>query len=186
MNTETSNKRTWTPHVTVATVTERNGRFLFVEESVNDELVINQPAGHWEEGETLMQAAIRETYEETGWHVELTGVLGLYEHQPVELDYAFLRICFAAKPIEHDASHVMEQSIKRWFWMDQHELRGEIFRHRSPMVQQCVEDYWTSTRFPLKLINHLTPRRPKPVPIMPNAPVAFDVPDPRLLNLKKR
>lgn len=179
-------KREWQPHVTVATVVERNGRFLFVEESVNDELVINQPAGHWEAGETLLEAAIRETYEETGWRVELTGLLGIYEHQPAELDYAFLRICFSARPIEHDPAHVMEAGIKRWFWMDQHELRGEIFRHRSPMVQQSVEDYWTSTRYPLKIVNHLTPRRPKAQPAMVAAPMAFDVPDPRLLNLKKR
>lgn len=179
-------QRNWMPHVTVATVTERNGRFLFVEEDVNGELVINQPAGHWEEGETLFQAATRETFEETGWKVELTGVLGIYEYQPPELDYAFLRIAFSARPLEHDADHMLDDGIARWFWMDQHELRNEVFRHRSPMVQQCVEDFWTAKRYPLNLLTHLTPRKRKPTAATPPAPVAFDVPDPRLLNLKKR
>ncbi|MES2884711.1 MAG: NUDIX hydrolase [Pseudomonadota bacterium] len=152
--------RVWMPHVTVATIVERNGRFLFVEEAINDEVVINQPAGHWEEGETFIEAALRETMEETGWKVEITGLVGIYEYKPPELDYAFVRFAYSAKPIEHDPQHVLEPGIKRWFWMDQNELRMEIYRHRSPMVQQCVEDYWMVKRWPLTLVNHQTVRHP--------------------------
>lgn len=150
-------ERVWMPHVTVATVVERNGRFLFVEEEIADDLVINQPAGHWEQGETLMQGAVRETLEETGWSVEITGLVGVYEYQPPELDYAFLRFAFSARPISHDSARPLDTGIRRWFWMDQHELQREIFRHRSPMVQRCVEDYWVSKRYPQTILNHLTP-----------------------------
>lgn len=146
------------PHVTVATVVERNGRFLFVEEEINDDLVINQPAGHWEEGETFVEAALRETLEETGWTVEITGLVGVYEYKPVELDYAFVRFAFSAKPISHDAARKLDTGIRRWLWMDQDELRFEASRHRSPMVQQCIEDYWTGKRWPLSVINHQTAR----------------------------
>lgn len=149
--------RPWMPHVTVATVVERNGRFLLIEEEVNGDTVINQPAGHWEEGETFMQAAVRETLEETGWTVEITGLVGIYEYKPPELDYAFVRFAFSAKPIAHDPNRVLDEGIRRWFWMNQNELRQEIYRHRSPMVQQCVEDYWTVKRWPLSLITHQTP-----------------------------
>ncbi|MDO9452388.1 MAG: NUDIX hydrolase [Stagnimonas sp.] len=152
-----SKPRPWMPHVTVATVVERNGRFLLIEEEVNGDTVINQPAGHWEEGETFMQAAVRETLEETGWKVEITGLVGIYEYKPPELDYAFVRFAFSAKPIEHDPNRVLDEGIRRWFWMNQNELRQEIYRHRSPMVQQCVEDYWTVKRWPLSLITHQTP-----------------------------
>ncbi len=180
------NDRDYLPHVTVATVTERNGRFLFVEETAGSDLVINQPAGHWEEGESLMDAAIRETFEETGWRVELTGIVGIYEYHPPDLPYGFLRIAFSAKPVEHDAHHPLDTGIHRWFWMDQNELRHEIHRHRSPMVQQCVEDFWTVKRYPTQLINHLTPRRSKREQFSATSPMpAFDVPDPRLLSLKK-
>ena len=151
--------RPWMPHVTVATVVERNGRFLFIEEEIGDDVVINQPAGHWEEGETFEQAAVRETLEETGWKVEITGLVGIYEYKPPELDYAFVRFAFSARPIEHDPNRPLDDGIRRWFWMDQNELRREIYRHRSPMVQQCVEDYWTVKRWPLSILTHLTLRQ---------------------------
>lgn len=168
--------RSWMPHVTVATVVERNGRFLLVEEEVGEELVINQPAGHWEQGETLMQGAVRETLEETGWHVEITGLVGIYEYQPPDLDYAFVRFAFSAKPLEHDSSRPLDTGIRRWFWMDQYELQEEIYRHRSPMVQQCVEDYWTAKRYPLRVLTHLTPLGGAPVPDDEEAPLAQTIP----------
>lgn len=150
--------RVWLPHVTVATVVERNGRFLLIEEEMDGDIVINQPAGHWEEGETFVEAALRETLEETGWKVEITGLVGIYEYKPPQLDYAFVRFAYSAKPISHDPQHVLDEGIRRWFWMDQNELRQEVYRHRSPMVQQCVEDYWMVKRWPLSLITHQTVR----------------------------
>lgn len=150
------------PHVTVATIVERNGRFLFVEEEVGESLVINQPAGHWEEGETFVQAALRETLEETGWTVEINGLVGIYEYKPIELDYAFVRFAFSAKPISHDGERALDAGIRRWLWMDQNELRREIYRHRSPMVQQCVEDYWMVKRWPLSVITHQSMRAASP------------------------
>ncbi len=153
--------RVWMPHVTVATIVERNGRFLLIEEEINGDTVINQPAGHWEEGETFAEAALRETMEETGWTVEITGLVGIYEYKPAELDHAFVRFAFSAKPVSHDPAHVLEPGIRRWFWMNQHELQQEIYRHRSPMVQQCVEDYWMVKRWPLSVISHQTLRQPQ-------------------------
>lgn len=153
-----SDHRVWMPHVTVAAIVERNGRFLFVEEEVNGDTVINQPAGHWEEGETFAEAAVRECFEETGWKVEITGLVGVYEYKPHELDYAFVRFAYSAKPIAHDSEHVLDTGIKRWFWMNQNELKMEIYRHRSPMVQQCVEDYWMVKRWPLSVVTHQTVR----------------------------
>lgn len=151
-----SNPRTWMPHITVATIVERNGRFLLIEEEVDDYTVVNQPAGHWEAGETFVEAALRETLEETGWTVEITGLVGVYEYQPPGLDYAFVRFAYAAKPVSHNPDYVLDKGIRRWFWMDQDELRQESYRHRSPMVQQCVEDYWMGKRWPLSMVNHMT------------------------------
>lgn len=149
----------WTPHVTVATVIERGGRFLFVEEEINGELVLNQPAGHWEANETLMEAAVRETFEETGWHVEVQALLGIYEYQPPGLDFTFLRFAFSARALSHDPEHKLDVGIHRWLWLDQHELRDQSYRHRSPMVQACTEDFWAAKRTPLTILHHLTPRK---------------------------
>ena len=55
---------TWRPHITVAAIIERGSRFLMVAENCEGEIVINQPAGHLEQNETLVEAVIRETLEE--------------------------------------------------------------------------------------------------------------------------
>ncbi len=70
---------TWKPNATVATVIERDGKYLLVEErdKTTGEMVFNQPAGHLEEGESLVAAAYRETMEETGWEIGITGVLSV-------------------------------------------------------------------------------------------------------------
>jgi ADP-ribose pyrophosphatase YjhB (NUDIX family) len=142
-------------HVTVAAVVERDGRFLFVEEHAGERLVINQPAGHWENGETLTAAAVREALEETGWDVELLALLGVYEHKPQELDYGFLRFAFVARALRHDPARMLDAGIVQALWLTPAELAARSAQHRSPMVQRCVHDHASGRRFPLDLIAHL-------------------------------
>jgi 8-oxo-dGTP pyrophosphatase MutT (NUDIX family) len=146
----------WSPHVTVACVVERDGRFLFVEEAVNGAPVINQPSGHWEAGETLIHGAIREALEETGWEVRPTALLGVYEYQPAELDYCFLRFAFLAEPLLHHPERPLDEGIARALWLTPEELRAEGHRHRSPMVLRCVEDALAGQRFPLAMLTHFS------------------------------
>ena len=89
----------WKPHITVATVVEDNGRFLMVEELKRDRAVLNQPAGHLDPNESLIEAAIRETLEETGYDVELTSVIGIYLYTAPSNGVTYQRVCFAAKPL---------------------------------------------------------------------------------------
>lgn len=145
----------WTAHVVVATVVEREGRFLLVEERVGGELCLNQPAGHWESGETLVEAAQRETLEESGWRVEPTALLGLYHHQPEHLDYGFLRLAFAARALSHYPERKLDEGIVRALWLSRDEIAASQARHRSPMVLRCVDDYLAGQRVPLALITHL-------------------------------
>lgn len=142
-------------HVTVAAVVVRDGRFLLVEESVGGRTVLNQPAGHWEAGETLLQAAVRETLEETGWDVEPTALLGVYEYEPPELGYGFLRFAYLARPLRHHADRALDPGIARALWLTPDELRAERERHRSPMVQRCVDDALAGRQYPLALVGHL-------------------------------
>jgi 8-oxo-dGTP pyrophosphatase MutT (NUDIX family) len=146
-------------HVTVAAIVARDGprhkEFLFVEESIGGRTVLNQPAGHWEAGETLLQAVVRETLEETGWDVEPTALLGVYEFEPPELGYGFLRFAYLARPLQHHAGRPLDPGIARALWLTPEELRGESARHRSPMVQRCVDDALAGRHHPLSLIGHL-------------------------------
>lgn len=142
-------------HVTVAAVVERDGRYLFVEESIGGSTVLNQPAGHWEAGETLVEAMVRETLEETGWSVAPIDVLGLYEYQPRELAYGFVRVAFRARPVSHDASRKLDAGIERAVWLTPEELAAQAHRHRSPMVARCVSDAMSGRSMPLDVIAHL-------------------------------
>ncbi|MDM4772247.1 NUDIX hydrolase [Solimonas sp. SE-A11] len=145
----------WTPHVVVACVVERDGRFLLVEERIAGEMRMNQPAGHWEQGETLVQGAIRETLEESAWDVEPTHVLGLYHHDPVDLGYGFLRIAFIAKALRERPNHQLDEGIERAVWLTRDEIAASVALHRSPMVLRCVDDYLAGQRFPLSMLAHL-------------------------------
>ena len=146
-------------HITVAVVVERDGRFLFVEEHTDGDpaqpLVLNQPAGHWDDGETLFAGAVRETLEETAWDVELSALVGIYEYRPAELGYGFLRFAFAAQPLQHHPQRALDHGIARAVWLSREELVAATPRHRSPMVLRCVDDYLAGRRLPLELIAHL-------------------------------
>lgn len=142
-------------HVTVAAIVARDGKFLLVEESVGGRTALNQPAGHWEAGETLLEAVRRETLEETAWEVEPTALLGVYEYEPPELGYGFLRFAYLAEPRRHHPERPLDPGIARALWLTPEELRREHVRHRSPMVMRCLEDALGGQRHPLALIGHL-------------------------------
>ncbi|MDH0190981.1 NUDIX hydrolase [Acinetobacter ursingii] len=145
---------TWTPHVTVATVVEKDGRFLFVEEHSEGvtHTVFNQPAGHVESGETLIQAAIRETLEETGHTVEIDALLGIYTYTPPMFpDRTYYRFCFLAQSVNVDLNATLDTGIIRAVWMNLDELQ-ETARARSPLVTKAIQDALSGQRFPLSLI----------------------------------
>jgi 8-oxo-dGTP pyrophosphatase MutT (NUDIX family) len=150
----------WQPDVTVATIVVREGRLLMVEEDVQGRRVLNQPAGHLEPDESLFDAALRETLEETGWRVRLTAFIGAYQWQsPVAADGTdgrhYLRLAFAADPVEHDAGRVLDEGIVRALWMTPAELQDDHARHRSPLVWRVAEDFLAGRRFPLEALAQL-------------------------------
>jgi 8-oxo-dGTP pyrophosphatase MutT (NUDIX family) len=132
---------TWHPHITVATLIEDNGRFLFVEELKYGKLVLNQPAGHLEPDETLREAALRETLEETGWDVELTGVVGIYLYTAPSNGVTYQRVCFSAKALLHHPDRALDTGIVGAPWFSRDELASQPERWRSELVLRCVDDY---------------------------------------------
>jgi 8-oxo-dGTP pyrophosphatase MutT (NUDIX family) len=152
--------RFWQPDVTVATVVVDAGRLLLVEESVGGKLVINQPAGHLEPDESLIEAALRETREETGWDVRLTAFVGAYQWKaPLNADGSggrhYLRFAFAAEPVAHDPARTLDEGIVRALWMTPSELQAAQARHRSPLVWRVAADFLGGRRHPLEITQHL-------------------------------
>ena len=144
--------RFWQPDVTVATVVVREGRLLLVEEAVAGRLVLNQPAGHLEPDETITEAALRETLEETGWTVRLTGFLGAYQWQAPETGRSYLRMAFTADALSHDPGRALDEGIVQALWLTPSELQARAETHRSPLVWRVVADALAGRRLPLEAV----------------------------------
>lgn len=139
------------PHVTVATIVEDRGRFLMVEEISHDRVVFNQPAGHLEADESLIEAARRETLEETAWTVEITGLTGIYLFRG-ENGVTYQRTCFTGLPVEHQPDLTLDEGILCAHWLTLDEIEARRADLRSPMVLDCILDYLNKPRYPLDLI----------------------------------
>ncbi|WP_426139996.1 NUDIX hydrolase [Pseudomonas sp. DWP3-1-2] len=142
----------WQAHVTVATIVEDHGRFLIVEELKGGKAVLNQPAGHLDPDETLQNAAVRETLEETGWDVELTSVIGIYLYTAPSNGVTYQRICFAAKPLRHHPDYPLDDGIIGPLWLTREQLQAEQDRWRSELVMRCIDDYLSGEHFSLNLL----------------------------------
>lgn len=147
----------WKPSTTVAAIVERDGRFLVVEEQTVDGLRLNQPAGHLDPGESLLQAVAREALEEAACRVEPESLVGVYmtrfarpEHG---IDVSYLRFAFACRLLAEEPGRALDDGIVRALWMTPDELRAASDRHRSPLVMRSVDDYLAGRRFPLELIH---------------------------------
>ncbi|WP_020409737.1 NUDIX hydrolase [Hahella ganghwensis] len=147
----------WCPRATVAIIIPEssrissNGRLLFVEEFIQEKRVINQPAGHIEKNESILEAVHRETLEETGWTVELTGFTGIYTLRIPNQDLTYHRYCFVGNPVDK-TSKTLDSDILATHWLSPEAMTSGQFALRSPLVRKCVEDYLAGKIYPLDLI----------------------------------
>lgn len=144
-----------TPDITVAAVTETAGRFLVVEERINRRLVFNQPAGHVEQGETLLKAVVREVREETAWGFQPQALLGVYLWRNPVSGRCTMRFAFTGAVTDHDAAQPLDRGIVCTHWLSREDLRQREPRLRSPLVLRCIEDYLGGARLPLDRVTGL-------------------------------
>lgn len=139
------------PNTTVAVILEDEGKLLFVEESPEGKTVLNQPAGHIEEGESLVEAAKRETLEETGHNAEITHYLGFYSYTAPTNGVKYHRHCFIGRSLAYNPDHPLDSAIAgtKWLTLDELKKSGQA---RSPLVLKCAEDYLAGKSYPLELI----------------------------------
>ena len=146
----------WKPSVTVAAVIEREGRFLFVQERSEGRLVLNQPAGHLDPGESLLEACRREVLEETAHRFDPAGLVGVYRWHYAPKDVTFLRFCFHGTVGQKEDSP-LDKEIVALHWLSVDELQRRKAEHRSPLVQKCVDDFLAGKEFPLEVFSREFP-----------------------------
>ena len=151
----------WKPNATVAAVVEHVGRFLLVEEHTHDGPQFNQPAGHWELGETLLNAVVRETREETGFLVEPVHLVGIYAApRRDEPSIVYLRFAFACRLVGEVPDAELDEGIIGPRWLTREELAAQPERWRSELVLRCIDDYLAGERHALSLIRDPADRGP--------------------------
>lgn len=145
----------WRPHVTVACVIADGDRYLMVEEEVGGQLAYNQPAGHLDDGESLISAAERETLEETGWTVAAEHLIGVHQWRSTEHGDAVLRFSFAARAIRHDPARRLDEGIRRALWLTRAEIAALGERLRSPLILLSIDAWLAGQRLPLATLGSL-------------------------------
>jgi ADP-ribose pyrophosphatase YjhB (NUDIX family) len=148
-------EKVWKPNVTVAAIVEREGRFLLVEEQTDQGLRLNQPAGHLEADESLIEAVTRETLEETAFEFTPEYLVGVYRWRHPGSKITYLRFAFAGMLGPHHAGRTLDTGIVGTLWLTAAEVRASRDRHRSPLVVRCIEDYQRGARAPLDMLVHL-------------------------------
>ena len=145
----------WTPHATVAALIERDGRYLMVRENTRHGIRINQPAGHWEAGETLLDAVRREVLEESGYEFTPTALLGIYVSDKDDKSVTYLRMTFIGTVDDAPVHDELDDGIIEAVWMTPDEIMAERAIHRNPIVTQCLTDYINGQKLDLALVKDL-------------------------------
>jgi len=140
----------WKPHATVAAIIEQNHRFLMVEERIDGDLVVNQPAGHLDDNESLLQAVIREVQEETAWTFHPLGIVGVYRWRNPDKQQTHLRTTFFGQVSNKDPKQMLDEPIVKADWYSREQLTQQ--KLRSPLVLRCIDDYSTGKRYPLEML----------------------------------
>ena len=143
----------WKPHVTVAAVIEQNNRFLLVEEHTPNGIEFNQPAGHLEESEDLIQAVIREVKEETAWSFEPEHLISVQLWRKTPESPSFMRFCFTGTCHSHDPAQALDEGIIQTHWLTRAEITAQQHRLRSPLVAIGIDQYLSGQRYPLSILN---------------------------------
>jgi 8-oxo-dGTP pyrophosphatase MutT (NUDIX family) len=146
----------WKPSVTVAAIIEQDGRFLLIEEETSEGLRLNNPAGHLDPGESIVDGCAREALEETAHRFRPTALLGIYMSRFQRLktgeDITYLRFAFTGDLGPREPGRALDTGIVRTLWMTPDEMRASADRHRSPLLLRCMEDHLAGVRYPLEAI----------------------------------
>jgi len=146
--------------ITVAAVIEQDSRFLMVEERIDGSPTLNQPAGHLEDSETLLEAIVREVREETAWDFQPQGLIGIYRWRQQDSAKTFIRFCFTGQLLRHYPDEPLDPDINRTLWLSAEQITEDGKLHRSPLVGRCLGDYLKKTPYPIEILGDIQPISP--------------------------
>lgn len=145
----------WRPDLAAAAVVERDGRFLIVEERIRGALLLNQPAGHVDEGESIIDAVVRETLEESAWHFVPRSLLGIYLWRNPANGHSILRVAFSGDVTHFEPGRELDRPVVAAHWMERDALLAQSGRLRSPLVMRCIDDHLAGIRHDLSALSYL-------------------------------
>jgi len=140
--------------MTVSALIEQDGRYLVVEELIDGVALMNQPAGHLEAGESLIEGVIREVREETCRAFEPQALTGLYRWVAPSNDTTFMRVNVIGRVGPEDTRLARDPDITATHWLDRAAL-DKPGVCRSPLVLRCIDDFLGGQRYPLELLHEL-------------------------------
>jgi 8-oxo-dGTP pyrophosphatase MutT (NUDIX family) len=155
--------------LTVSSVIEKDGQFLIVEERASGVMVLNQPGGHIEAGESPEATARREALEETGCDIRIDGLLGVYLWIQPQTRQNFLRIVYAAELVTHDPARRLDEVIQAIHWFTPAELEKRRIDLRTPVVLHSIKDYLSGKRQPDAMLERLMPIQQNVHEVLANA-----------------
>ena len=143
----------WKASVTVAAVIEADGRFLLVEEIHDGRRVLNQPAGHLDPDESLIDACVREVMEETAHRFVPEALIGVYRYRYEPQEITYLRFAFSGRSMGAEAGRALDTEIVRTHWLTRAEVASRSAEHRTPLVMQCIDDHLAGRHYPLTVLS---------------------------------
>lgn len=146
----TDKPRLQLPRITVAAVVPDGDRYLLVEERIDGRAVLNQPAGHLDPNEGLIDAVVRETLEETAWNVRPLGLIGIY--QLLLPHVHFVRMTFLCEALAHQPERALDTEIVRTHWLTRDQIAAHAVPQRSALVLRCIDDHRAGRLWPLESI----------------------------------
>lgn len=147
----------WKPRVVVASVIEQDNRYLMVEEAIRGRMLLNQPAGHLEYGESLLDATRRETLEETGYYYQPEALLGMLLAQSEDPDRVYLRFTFYGRLLGKADNYQLDPDITAVHWLTEDEIRNHPqLTPRNDSVLRSIELYQQGMRLPLDCLHNMT------------------------------
>ncbi len=141
-------------HITVAAIIERNQRFILVTDKTKSGLKLNQPAGHVEIGENIIEAVVREVAEETSLHFIPEYLVGVYHFQATN-NTTYIRFCFSGSLNDYNKQPCPspgDEDVIEAKWYTLNEIQNQVPNHRSKIVLRCIQDYLAGNKFPLDVV----------------------------------